>query len=203
MIQSGGQGFTVLDNVLRCKAFPGTPPVTCYLSSWRMLQYLEQALLSPIYALAVRLRKLAWRVRQPTLVGVRLLIVRGGPPAQAGSVLLVRHRAGRKPWSLPGGGVERFERLAEAARREALEETGVVVRVEYLLGAYDAFRIGVSNYIAVFVCAALGEPRPPRSLEIAEARFVPFGQLPDGLDRGSRRRIAEYLAGERGISRLW
>jgi len=162
-----------------------------------LIRPIEQALLRPVYAGAMWLRGVAWSLQRPTLMGVRALIVRDG------DVLLVRHRHGRQPWSLPGGGVERYERLSEAARREAHEETGAHVRIDQLLGMYDAFGGGVSNYIAVFVCTPFGEPRPPRSLEIAEARFFPLAAPPAGLDRGSRRRLAEYQAGEHGVSRLW
>ena len=160
-------------------------------------QYIEQAALRPIYALAMWLRGIFWRLWRPRLIGVRALIVYDG------TVLLVRHRDGRYPWSLPGGGVERYERMEEAARREAREETGATVRIEYLLGVYDAFGNGVSNYIAVFVCTPLGDPCPPRSLEIAEARFFPLAAPPDRLDRGSRRRLADYQAGARGVSKVW
>ncbi len=160
-------------------------------------QQIEQALLRPIYALVIGLRDVVWRYQRPMLVGVRALIVHDG------RVLLIRHRHGRQPWAMPGGGVERFERLAEAARREAAEETGATVRVERLLGLYDRFGGGVTNYIAVFVCAPLSAPRSSCSLEIAEARFFPLDALPAGLDDGTRRRIAEYLAGESGVARLW
>jgi ADP-ribose pyrophosphatase YjhB (NUDIX family) len=160
-------------------------------------QYIEQVALRPIYALAMWLRGILWHLWRPTLMGVRALIVYDD------TVLLVRHRHGQYPWSLPGGGVERYERMEEAARREAREETGMSVRVEYLLGVYDAFGNGVSNYVAVFVCTPLSDPCPPRSLEIAEARYFPLTTPPDRLDRGSRRRLADYLAGARGVSKLW
>jgi 8-oxo-dGTP diphosphatase len=163
----------------------------------RLVKQIEQAALGPIYRLAIWLRGYSWRIRRPLLIGVRTLIVRDDV------VLLIRHRSGQYPWALPGGGVERNERLGEAARREACEETGMPIRVEYLLGMYERFGGGISNYIAVFVCIALGEPQPPRSLEIAEARFFPLEHLPAGADAGTRRRVAEYLAGERGITRTW
>ena len=57
--------------------------------------------------------------------GVSGLIVRDG------RVLLVRR--GKEPfkgyWSLPGGGIEPGETLAEAVRREVLEETALEVEV--------------------------------------------------------------------------
>jgi 8-oxo-dGTP diphosphatase len=157
----------------------------------------EQATLSLIYARVMWLRGIFWRIRRPKLVGVRALIVRDQ------LVLLIRHRYGRQPWGLPGGGVERNEPLAEAVRREAREESGVRVEIRHLLGIYDRFKDGVSNYVGVFICTTLDEPDPPRSLEIAEARFFPFDELPKGIDDGSRRRIADYLRGERGLSLPW
>jgi len=163
----------------------------------RLVKQIEQAALGPIYRLTIWLRSVSWRIRRPLLIGVRTLIVRDS------AVLLIRHRSGKQPWALPGGGVERNERLAEAAWREAREEAGVPIRVERLLGVYERFGDGISNYIAVFVCTALGEPQPPRSLEIAEARFFPLESPPAGTDAGTRRRVAEYLAGEHGITRIW
>ena len=166
-----------------------------------MREQLEQLVLGPLYGLAIGLRKVLWRVRRPLLVGVRALVARRAPGGD--EVLLVRHRSGRRPWAIPGGGVRRYERLEEAARREAWEETGMSVRIEGLLGLYDNFEGGMSNYIAVFYCAPLEELRPRRSFEIAEARYFPLDALPEGLDPASRRRIAEYCAGERGASKPW
>jgi 8-oxo-dGTP pyrophosphatase MutT (NUDIX family) len=93
--------------------------------------------------------------------------------------------------------------MAEAARREAFEESGIAVRVEGVLGVYDAFRGELTNYITVFLCTPLGEPNLPLSLEVAEARFFPLRELPTDIDPGSRRRIGEYLNGALGISDLW
>jgi 8-oxo-dGTP pyrophosphatase MutT (NUDIX family) len=53
----------------------------------------------------------------------------------AGRLLLVQQRDGNV-WSTPGGLIEPDERPADAARREAWEETGLVVRVERLAGVY-------------------------------------------------------------------
>ncbi len=67
------------------------------------------------------------------LVGVGALIVREG------RVLLVRraNEPGRGLWSVPGGKLEWGESLADAVRREALEETGLTVAVERLAGVTE------------------------------------------------------------------
>lgn len=162
-----------------------------------LLMHMQQIVLAWIYREAMRVRRAYWRVRRPMLIGVRVLIVDGD------TVLLIRHRAGRLPWALPGGGVDRDERMIDAARREAAEETGVAVQIERLLGVYDNFHNGVTNCVVVFVATPLNAPRVPRSLEIAEARYFPLADLPDGLENGSRQRIIEYAAGAHGITGLW
>src|SRR5437870_13678624 len=67
------------------------------------------------------------------LIGVGAVIV------EHDRVLLIKR--GKAPllghWSIPGGMLELGETLRQGAEREALEETGLVVRATELLGVFD------------------------------------------------------------------
>tara|TARA_R110002020_G_scaffold187119_3_gene385253 strand:+ start:3217 stop:3621 length:405 start_codon:yes stop_codon:yes gene_type:complete len=53
------------------------------------------------------------------------------------SRVLLCHRTDFDAWNLPGGKVERLEAPWKAAQREVLEEVGLVVRIDYLIGVYS------------------------------------------------------------------
>lgn len=64
-------------------------------------------------------------------------------------------------WAIPGGFVDYGERLEDAARREASEETGLKVELIDLLGLYsDPSRDARMHTIsAVYMAEAVGEPK--------------------------------------------
>ncbi len=77
-----------------------------------------------------------------------------------GRIVLVRRNLnpmyGR--WSFPSGYVDAGEVVEEAAAREVLEETGIEVRIEQLLGVYSGGGSPVV-FIAFAGTAIAGEPR--------------------------------------------
>jgi ADP-ribose pyrophosphatase YjhB (NUDIX family) len=80
-----------------------------------------------------------------------------------GRVLVVLRR--RPPlarvWSFPGGAVELGESLAEAARREVHEETGVAVRVLERLDLVEAMDADTASHWVLAVHVAVPEPDQP------------------------------------------
>ncbi|MFJ4912908.1 NUDIX hydrolase [Streptomyces sp. NPDC088726] len=91
--------------------------------------------------------------------------------------VLVTERRSPVRWELPGGLVDPGESLADAAAREALEETGVKVRVRGLVGVYQ--HPGRAILAAVFLADALaGEPGPT-----AEAAVVEWTSVDDALGK--------------------
>jgi 8-oxo-dGTP diphosphatase len=108
---------------------------------------------------------------QQALVGVGALIVDND------RVLLIKR--GKAPllgeWSIPGGLLELGEPTREGAEREALEETGLVVRATELLGVFDrivpdADRILYHYVLIDFLCERIsGEMQA--SGDAADARW--------------------------------
>lgn len=121
----------------------------------------------------------------------------------AGEVLLIR-RADNGQWAYPGGYMDLGESAAEAAVREAYEETGVMSEPVHLVGAYTGpdHQVTYANgdqaqfASAVFLCRHTGgEPRAD-GVETLEARWFPadVASLPEPMKPRVRRRIAESLS---------
>jgi 8-oxo-dGTP pyrophosphatase MutT (NUDIX family) len=95
-------------------------------------------------------------------------------------LLLVQRRDDRL-WALPGGITDPGETLAESARRELAEETGLVGTVQALWGLFDS-RLWHSAkrihfYHALFLIDAAGQmPRP--SSEVLDVAYFAEDQLP-------------------------
>ncbi|MGE5256299.1 MAG: NUDIX hydrolase [Hyphomicrobiales bacterium] len=98
-----------------------------------------------------------------------LLVQRGQPPAEGS-------------WAIPGGSVRIGETLQQAAEREILEETGVVIRAAEPVYTFDVIERDEQDrvrfhYVIVDVAAqhVRGAPRP--ASDAADARWVSAAEL--------------------------
>lgn len=145
--------------------------------------------------LADRARQFYWRLIGPRTLGVRI-VVRDGD----GRFLLVRHSYGAGDWLFPGGGVHRRERIDAAARREAHEETGVLIPdapgALLLVGVFSNLREGKSDHVVVFEAVEwYPASEPSDDPEIAETGWFAPDDLPARTSPATRRRIAELGSG--------
>ena len=131
--------------------------------------------------------KVYWHIFRPVNFGAQVMLVRDG------QVVLLRHTY-KSGWYFPGGGVKRKESVETAVRREAMEEAGATLGDVQLVGIYANLHGPTSDHITLFLCHDF-ELNGDSDDEIAEVKFFPLDQLPEGIGRGTRQRIKEYMNG--------
>jgi 8-oxo-dGTP diphosphatase len=112
-------------------------------------------------------------------VGVGAVII------QDARVVLVKraHPPIQGQWSIPGGALEVGELVRDAVRREAREETGLIVEPGDLLGVYDrvlrdaAGRVQYHYVLIDFLCRPVGGELHAAS-DAAEVRWFTREELP-------------------------
>lgn len=119
----------------------------------------------------------------------------------AGELLLQKAMDGN--WYTPGGAIDPDEQPADAAAREVLEETGLVVDVQRLVGVFTETPVTYGNgdrvqyVIITFRCRAAGGTLAVGDDESLEVKFFPLDQLPP-LRPDQKLRIDQALAGDTG-----
>jgi ADP-ribose pyrophosphatase YjhB (NUDIX family) len=109
------------------------------------------------------------------------LVVTTIPVTEAGEVVLIRRgiEPGRGSWAQPGGFLEIDETVGEAAVRETLEETGLVVEPGDIIGLYT--RLEAAVVVLVFEARIIGGTMAPtpEALEVRafEAAAIPWSGI--------------------------
>ncbi len=98
------------------------------------------------------------------------------------SIVLIYRRNYPKGWALPGGFVEYGETLEETAIREAKEETGLDIKIKYLLGCYSRPDRDprFHTITTVFVAEAKGNPAggdDAKKAELFKPENIPWDKL--------------------------
>lgn len=141
--------------------------------------------------------QLKWWLTRPVTLGVRIMLIDGD------DVLMIRQTYMPR-WYFPGGLVNRGETSLEAAKREAFEEVGATCHSEpRLVGVFTQFVEFKSDHVILFVCDDFSLSEQSTSWEIEQIKAFPLTALPEDASPGSRRRTADYLAGEIPVAKMW
>lgn len=116
----------------------------------------------------------------------------------AGGLYLIRrrHEPRRGWWALPAGFVEHGETPAEAAARETLEETGLVVAVAALVGVYPyTEQGGARSGIVIAYRGRVTGGRPVAGDDAEAVRLFRLAELPGELAFETHRAaVRDWLA---------
>lgn len=118
--------------------------------------------------------------------------------ADTGKIVLIRRANPPHGWALPGGFVDYGESVEQAAVREALEETGLAVRIVHLLGVYSRMDRDPRQHTisTVFIATAAGEP--VAGDDAADAQLVDEQNLPADIAFDHRDILKDYFTSRRG-----
>jgi 8-oxo-dGTP pyrophosphatase MutT (NUDIX family) len=119
--------------------------------------------------------------------------------------ILLEKRADNGFWGMPAGRMEPGESIADTVIRETSEETGLIVRVDRLIGVYSnpaLFNIGpassggVVQYVnCCFACTIVGGELTI-SDESTDLGFFPPEALPEPLLKSHSMRIRDALTNQ-------
>lgn len=111
-----------------------------------------------------------------------------------GKLLMIRRREreGDLLWALPGGAIEAGETPEEAAVRETVEETGLVVAAMKVLG--ERVHPKTHRTMSYTACEVLqGEAKVADADELDAVAWVTLGEIPQYVPYGLFEPVQEYL----------
>ncbi len=82
-------------------------------------------------------------------------------------------------WVIPGGKIQAFEKIADAAVREIHEETGLAVEVGDHFKVYEIVNPPNEHRIVIYSWAKVIGGTPKASDDLLEVRFFSAEELPD------------------------
>jgi 8-oxo-dGTP diphosphatase len=117
-----------------------------------------------------------------------------------GRILCVRMNYATHAWTTPGGRVEPGESPLAALKREVLEEAGLDVVADGLVGVYSKPQ---KDDLVLFLRArVLGQTPWQPSAEISKIGYFGRDELPEPMGLGARTRILDALDGAVGVVRV-
>ena len=121
--------------------------------------------------------------------------------------ILLQLRTDNHCWSYPGGSVELDEEVEEAAKRELLEETGLIAHELELFGIFsgkDTHYIypngdEVSNIDIVYLCRNYSGTIQCQEEEVMELRFFSIEDIPENLSAPVKKALLQWIDSKKAM----
>lgn len=126
---------------------------------------------------------------------------------EQGQVLLQKRSPDQEVWGFPGGIMELGESAEEAAIREIKEETGLDVKVNYLIGVYTKYFHQYANgdkaqtIVFSFHCSIIGGELSVDQQETFDLTFFDPKDAPRLFTQDHRDLLQDVISGRRGVFR--
>lgn len=108
-------------------------------------------------------------------------------------ILLIERRNPPYGWAIPGGFIDYGERVEDAAKRELLEETGIVADRINFLGIYSDPERDPRFHTIGTVYYTFSDEKPTPQDDAKDARFFPIDNLPENIAFDHRQIIEDFI----------
>jgi ADP-ribose pyrophosphatase YjhB (NUDIX family) len=109
-----------------------------------------------------------------------------------GKIVLIERLNEPHGWAIPGGFVDYGEPCEDAARREALEETGLQVELTHLLGVYSAGNRDPRFHTISTVYVGRAGGQPVGADDALRAELFDLENLPEPIVFDHSKILADY-----------
>ena len=140
---------------------------------------------------------------RPLLGHRKIILTAAGAIITRGDEILLQRRSDNGNWSLVGGLMELDETFEQTALREIKEETGLEVRLDYLVGVYHNHHAAWPNgdqahVVCAVYKASILSSEPRLDEESLELRFFKKEELPFIASEDYQQAMKDYFDGVRG-----
>lgn len=124
-----------------------------------------------------------------------------------GEILLQKRSGTEEVWGLPGGILEIGDSAEEATIREVKEETGLDVKVDYMVGFYSKYFCSYANgdnaqvVCSCFKCTIVGGDIVIDNKETFDLRFFSKENIPELFIQQHTDMVNDFFDGKMGVYR--
>lgn len=140
-------------------------------------------------------------------VGQDLIILNfaGGIVYNERNEILLQKRGDGNEWGFPGGAMELGESLEETTKREILEETGLNVKVEHLIGVYSKYFCEFPNgdkaqtITHFFQCKPIDGELTADGIETLDLKYFPINKIPKLFTKQHEDALEDWVFKRKGV----